>query len=126
MVQLPMLPLEFSGGPGLTPNLERRRINLAGGAASYSFHGNGWAVVAEGGMTLDEKKDGRMNYQRLTVEFYPSGRLSVDFGILSRFTQLQDCHNENVTCLVEGKVRTTLRELTAIVGIGSVFFHARQ
>ena len=44
-VQLPRLPLEFSGSPSSSPNLEKQQYNMPGASMRYDYFASNWLVT---------------------------------------------------------------------------------
>ncbi len=122
VVQLPFLPTVFDENAGVPPSFTKKQLTMPGGAASYGYLGSWGSVVAEGGILDDQASDeGKLQFQRLLLEFYPAENLAIELGGFNRSEQGARCAPDTATCLVEGKDRTMAEERGGWLGIGAVF-----
>ena len=119
--QLPFLPVEYSPVADGLPTYKKKALSLIGGGASYGYLGSSFAAVVDGGLALNRDDESQMGYQRLMLDFYPVGRLSIELGGFNRFTQGRRCASKADACLLHGKVATTSQERGAFLGLGLVF-----
>jgi hypothetical protein len=117
--QLPHLPLDLDPSEAL--KVQNRQISLIGASLGYGWFGERGAVTLDGGALSEKTDDARLTFARLQVELYPTERLAILFGGLTRQTAMTRCHPDDRVCLAQGKVKTTAQETAGFLGIGAVF-----
>ncbi len=123
MTQFPALPLEYSATPDTLPVFRKVQKTLTGGAAEYVFMkpgAKGFAFSGEAGYLTASKNSGFLAFHRLLLEYYPMNYWALTLGGFSRFLSVKECHSDEIVCLTEGKVHTTISEIGAYLGTGVV------
>lgn len=123
--EVPTLPLQFEGGPDVTPTFSNTQFPLVGGSVGYSFlSGKVWGISAEASyfVSTNASKKGDMGVEKFWFEYSPVDYLSLSAGAFARTTAIKMCHSDQETCLVEGKVHTNTSEYGGLLGIGVVVF----
>lgn len=119
--QLPTLPLRFSSDAGVLPSFETRAYNLIGGSLAYGWLSDVLAVMLDGTSAQANEDATKLAQGRLMIDFYPSERFAILLGGYYRKVDTTRCDPDSAQCLAEGKVRTTVQETGAFVGLGAVF-----
>jgi hypothetical protein len=118
-VQLPRLPLEFSGSPSSSPNLEKQQYNMPGASMRYDYFASNWAGHLEGGAAVLEEEGVKISWQKVTFQYFANTHLTVDLGAFARLSSSESCHETEATCEIEGKVNTTSKESGITLGLGT-------
>jgi len=119
IIQIPLLPLAFSGSPTAVPRLQKKKYNMPAVAVRYDFFHSSFAVHVGAGAAKMDNEDVNFSWQNFSLQYFVTDIISADLGVFNHLSQSVSCHKSKAVCLVEGKVATTSKELGVTLGLGA-------